>query len=244
MNGPFANNEIGSFEIGVSPIGRIPNFDWWQTVISQYANSTRFITLLENFNSYIDQTVNLDNFFDLMWNIDTAVGYGLDCWGRIVGVSRTLTVDAGIYFGFEEELPGSNPWNQEPFYAGPPSTSNYLLSDDAYRQLILAKAAFNICDGSIPAINQLLLMLFPNRGNAYVVEGDGTTPSYFGFEEPIDPSLQGWNNAVFYNGESFHLMQMQYVFKFALTPVELAIVQQSGVLPTPCGVSATIIVSP
>ena len=35
-------------------------------------------------------------------------------------------------------------------------------------------------------------------------------------------------------------MTMQYFFAFPLSPVELAIVSQSGVLPKPVGVSATV----
>ena len=35
-------------------------------------------------------------------------------------------------------------------------------------------------------------------------------------------------------------MTMIYKFEFVLTPVELAIVLQSGVLPKPTGVSATV----
>jgi hypothetical protein len=36
-------------------------------------------------------------------------------------------------------------------------------------------------------------------------------------------------------------MTMTYTFLFALTPVEAAIVDQSGVLPRPAGVSATVV---
>ena len=61
--------------------------------------------------------------------------------------------------------------NQSPFYSGAVLTSNFNLSDDAFRTLIFAKALANISDGSIPAINQLLLNLFPRRGNCYVTDG-------------------------------------------------------------------------
>jgi hypothetical protein len=36
-------------------------------------------------------------------------------------------------------------------------------------------------------------------------------------------------------------MTMAYVFTFGLTPVELAIVQNSGVLPKSTGVAATVV---
>ena len=37
-------------------------------------------------------------------------------------------------------------------------------------------------------------------------------------------------------------MAMQYVFTFGLTPVEYAILTQSGVLPKPVGVSASLVI--
>lgn len=234
---------IGSFVIGQSAIGGFLPFDWKDTVISQYANSPRLLAMIENFNGYIDQTANLDAFFTQMWNIDTAVGYGLDVWGRILGIGRVIAVDSGTYFGFEEALPGSNGFNQQPFYSGPPSTPNYSLSDDAYRLLLLAKAAANITDDSIPAINRLLMALFPNRGNAYVQEGAVLPDVFLGFEEAGGDEIEPFNQAPFFSGQSFQFMTMRYVFKFLLTPVELSIVK-SGVLPTPTGVQAVLQVIP
>jgi len=37
-------------------------------------------------------------------------------------------------------------------------------------------------------------------------------------------------------------MMMTYTFEFPLSPVELAIVQNSGVLPKPTGVAATVVI--
>lgn len=219
MTGPDLNrplpgsNGIGQFIIGVSPIGNITPFDYWQTIISQYANSPSLTALIGNFSAYIDQTQNMDAFFDMIWNVATAQGYGLDIWGRIVGVSRVLSVAFdGRYFGFDEAtVVSAEPFGQAPFYNGDPLTENFSLSDAAYRTLIYAKALANICDGSIPAINQILLRLFPGRGNCYVTDG-------------LD-------------------MTMTYTFDFALSSVELSILESSGVLPTPTGVSYEIVVN-
>ena len=188
--------------------------NWRDTVISQYSTSPSLIQLLSNFNGYVDPAVNIQQFYDYMMNVDTAVGYGLDCWGRIVGVSRILQVASSAYLGFEEAGTPTTmtPFNTAPFYSGAPLTGNYALSDTAYRMLILAKGLFNITDGSIPAINRILRLLFPDRGSCYVVDN-------------LD-------------------MTMDYRFEFALTPVEQAIVEQSGVLPRPTGVSATVVIIP
>lgn len=232
-------NGIGQFEIGISPIGDVPHFDIWRTVISQYANSPILTALIENVFAYLDQTANIDAFFDLIMNLDTAQGYGLDVWGRIVGVNRVIQIAVGNWFGYEEALPGSYTFGQGPYYSGETLTDNYALSDQWYRQLILAKAAFNITDGSIPAINRILMNLFPNRGNAYVTEGI-QGGQWFGFAE--SQNAQGFDQAPFYAGQSVPSMIMTYTFAFPLSPVELAIVQQSGVLPKPTGVSASIVI--
>lgn len=234
------SNGIGLFAIGISPLGDIPSFDVWRTIISQYANSPILDRLIENIFAYLDQTRNFSDFFDYIWNVDTAQGYGLDIWGRIVGVTRMLQVSSVNYFGYEEALPGPWTFNQGTFFAGQPLTNNFRLSDNAYRQLILAKAAANITNGSIPAINRILMTLFPNRGNCYVTEGGFDAGEWFGFAESTN--AKGWDQAPFYSGAALTNMQMTYTFEFQLSPVELAIVQQSGVLPKPTGVAASVVI--
>lgn len=235
---PPGSNAIGRFTIGVSPIGTIPAWSVWETVQSQYANSEIITTLLTNFADWIDQTQNFDNFFDLIFNVDTAVGYGLDVWGRIVGVNRILKVStSGEYFGFEESGEAVG-FGQAPFYTGAPLTTNYSLTDEAYRLLILTKAFANISQCAIPVLNQMLMTLFPHRGNAYVTEG-ATQGPWFGFEEATD--ALGFNQASFYTGEQINRMIMTYTFEFALSPVDLAIVKNSGVLPKPTGVKAFVV---
>lgn len=214
------SNGIGDFIIGVSPLGTISPFVFWTTMISQYANSPILTQMIQNFEDCIDQTINFDNFYDDIWNIATAMGYGLDVWGRILNVSRVIQLPGvNVYFGWQEAAGGSdtnsNPWGPGGagvWYSGIPNTNNVALSDDAFRILLYAKALANISDGSIKSINQILINLFPNQGgNAYVTDGQNMT--------------------------------MTYTFNWALTPVQLAIVSQSGILPKPVGVSASLVIN-
>ena len=172
-----ASSSIGQFEIGVSQIGNAGQFDFNNTVISQYANSPALYQLIENFNTYLDQTESVDNLFDMMFNVDTAQGLGLDIIGRIVGVSRVLALDVSSYLSFAGG-DANGEFGQAPFYMGQATTSNYALSDSAFRTLILAKAAANISGNSIPAINQLLLTLFSNRGDCHVADNENMTMNY------------------------------------------------------------------
>jgi len=169
-------------------------------------------------NAYIDPTANIQAFFDLVWNVDTAVGYGLDVWGRIVGVGRVLQLAAQDFLGLEDptNIESSGlPFNQAPFFHGQNTTGNYALLDGPFRALIFAKALANISDGTISSINQILINLFgqagplPLAGNSYVTDGEDMT--------------------------------MTYTFSSTLDPVSEAIVFQSGALPKPCGVAATVV---
>jgi hypothetical protein len=167
------------FQIGVSPIGTPPPFNYWDTILSQYANSAILTQLISNFFQYLDQTANLDAFFSSIWDIDTATGRGLEIWGRIVGVTRTLRLITGKFFGFDEATTVSaDPFGQSPFFSGTLLTSNFDLTDDSFRTLIFAKALANISDGSIPSINQILLNLFPGRGNCFVVDNGNMSLTY------------------------------------------------------------------
>ena len=150
-----------------------------QTIYSQFANSPSLVTLIDAANQAIDPAQDIDSFYDLVFNVATAQGYGLDVWGRIVGVTRILTVTSGKFFGFDEASNVSaDPFGQSPFYSGIAATSNYALSDDAFRTLIYAKALANITSGSVIGINAILMTLFAGRGNAWVTDPGNMTITY------------------------------------------------------------------
>jgi hypothetical protein len=179
----------------------------------QYANSPRMVTISQAIEGYLDQSANIDAFYNVVWNIDTAQGFGLDIWGRIVGLEtgRFIQIAAEDYFGFNTESGAQSwqPFNQGTFYTGPQQTQTYSLSDPAFRTLILAKALANIVRCTAPAINQVLNLLFPGRGNCYV--------------------------------NDLGNMQMRYTFEFPLQPWELAVLVSGIALPRPAGVMAYVL---
>lgn len=120
------------------------------TIIRQYSGSPAMGALLQTFNDAEDPSANITAFYNLVFNVLTAQGYGLDVWGRIVGVVRILAV---------------------------PSYGNYALSDDAFRTLILAKALSNISNATVQNINAILMNLFPGLGDCYVVDNFDMTMS-------------------------------------------------------------------
>jgi hypothetical protein len=134
--------------------------------------------MIDSFNAALDQTENIDNLYDMIWNVATAVGYGLDVWGRIVGVGRTLKFPGGATYLGNEEANSWTGFGQGGFYSGGGISTNFILSDQDFRRLILAKAATNICDGSIQSINRILLALFPLRGACYVADNQNMSLTY------------------------------------------------------------------
>lgn len=182
-----AEFSLAEAPLAASPFTPIPAstsyfFDPSVTVLSQYANSPILTTLVDDFAQWLDPRSRFDSFFSLLWNIDTAQGYGLDVWGRILGVGRALEVPAGVYLGFEQDA-DAKPFGFGILYRGGRSTNNVLLTDEAYRTLLLAKAALNITDCSVPAINNILLNLF---GDGYVRDNLDMTMTFV-FSEALDP---------------------------------------------------------
>ena len=137
-----------------------------QTIISQYGNSATITTLIQNFNECVDPRADIDNFYDFVWNVETAEGFGLDIWGRIVGVDRAINVP--------DDTP--NP-GMLPFTPGV-----YEMDDDQYRTVILFKALANISDSTANSLNTMLTNLFSARGRCYVRDtGDMTMQFTFEF---------------------------------------------------------------
>lgn len=190
--------------------------DYIKTVMRQYQNSPTLMGLLESFDQWVDPAKFTEDFLLYVWDISTAVGFGLDIWGRILGRSRYLQVQQTPSFNFGFDIgatPGTQwqPFNQAPFYDGSATGATaFALQDEDYRQLLLIKAAANIASCDCPSINALMRQMFGDRG-----------PSYVGYD-PDNP------------------MHIGYTFNFFPTSVERAIIE-SGIFPQPAGTTVQYI---
>lgn len=130
-----------------------------KTIMSQYANSPRLMHIINSLWSAIDPERFTDEFYRLVMSIPTANSYGLDIWGRIVGIGRTVNFlnPEGEYFGFVETF---YPFNERPFSAPGTDSDTWELTDEAYRELILLKALSNIVYATAPNINALMRAMF------------------------------------------------------------------------------------
>lgn len=187
------------------------------TVQKQFSNSETLLALLSDF----DQWSNLEDFqaqfLANVWDISTAVGFGLDIWGRILGQSRYIQVEQtpGDNMGFDAHPTTGQtnwkPWNQAPFFGGATAgTVAFALQDEYYRRLLFVKAAANIASCDVPSLNALLRSMFGDRGKCYV-----------GYDLDFP-------------------MHIGYHFEFAPTNVERTIIE-SGLFPIPAGMAVEYI---
>lgn len=149
------------------------------TILSQYANSPILMRLIGDLTDAIDPSANIELFYKLVMNLHTAQGFGLDVWGRIVGIDRNIGISdsQGEYFGFAG---GFYPFNNRPFRGVNEKSGG--LSDIAYRNLIIMKALSNIIYATAPNINKLLKIAFNGRRCYYLITGPMQAQYVFEFK--------------------------------------------------------------
>ncbi len=187
--------------------------NWHETILVQYSSSLKILSIIDTFNRAVSLDDFTDEFIARVWDVTTCESFGLDIWGKVVGVSRYIkaAIDSDS-FGFDEADSGGagypSPFNDQPFWPGVQETNTVRLSDNAYRTLILCKAFSNISIATIPEINKFLTMLFRGRGRAYCINYRGMT--------------------------------MGITFEFHIEPFELSILSNYDVTPIPSGVGLKI----
>lgn len=186
---------------------------WEDTALTQYSASPKILSIIDTFNQAVSLDDFTDEFITKVWDLSTNETFGLDIWGKIVGIGRYITapIDSDA-FGFSEADNGASdyplPFNDSPFFAGVQETTSVRLGDDAYRTLILCKAFSNISIATIPEINKFLRMLFSERGRAYCV--------------------------------NYRDMTIGITFEFSLAAFEESILTNYDVVPVPSGVQLNI----
>ncbi len=167
------------------------------TVIAQYANSPHLLKLIDFFAQNVIACPFFDRFYREVWNLDTAGNYGLQVWGNIVGINRTIRSLSNFWVGFNEEtLLLARPFNETldraTFWNGRDSLYNDLyLNANNFKKVIYVKAAANISDGSIASLNKILMMLFSDKGQIYIQDNQDMTATVIANWKitPTDASL-------------------------------------------------------
>lgn len=153
------------------------------TIMAQYANSPAILAIIEGLNNAIDPQYFIGDFYNYVYRLSSAKGFGLDIWADKVGVSRNAPM-ANIdskNLGFAE---GFEPWNSAPWSDGG-AFSSFRLTDEQVRRLIIIKAASNILYATALNINKFLLMIFYGRKAYYNIIGHMSAEYVFEFD--LDP---------------------------------------------------------
>lgn len=155
------------------------------TILSQYSASPRILALAHGFALRLDPAPDIDTFFENIFDIETARGWGLDNWGRILGVPRGVQVATVDWFGYYGS--GLQPWNLAPWFNPQQATTNFPLTDEAYRKLLMYKAAANIGSADAATINRLLKQVFPNTFDHIVDNGNMSIRAVFNdYLQPVE----------------------------------------------------------
>jgi hypothetical protein len=212
-----------------------------RSIISQYDRSRTLRTWLEAFDQFIQPTKDLWAFHDFVWNVETAKGYGLDIWARIVGLGdpigfktsgRIVPIIRGEFWGYEEanlggalknpsawpylSVPPTDPEGGRPFWNG--QYTNLVLPDD--------DDVDPSTGGRIPGFRRVIL------AKAATNIGDGSIGSMNHIINLLFYRAGGGNAYVRDNRD----MTMTYVFDYQLSDIEQVILLRTGCMPKPAGV--------
>lgn len=126
-------------------------------MLSQYANSPKYVSLAEGLARVIDNSSVLNNWYNIFFNIKTAKGVGLDIWGKILNKDRKFVYNGDeLYLGGEQTIDGIH-FSAEDM-------------DNLYRKILMMTAMGNVGNFSISQINNAVLAVFADEGRCYCLE--------------------------------------------------------------------------
>lgn len=86
-------------------------------MLSQYANSPKYVSLYNSLCDLFSNAQTMEDWYNIVFNLKTAQGYGLDVWGSILNKGRLLTyknpklIDLAIREGIVTLRSGSVVWS-------------------------------------------------------------------------------------------------------------------------------------
>jgi hypothetical protein len=134
--------------------------DYLDIITSEYANQPDFSVVISfNVATSVQVQALLQSMIPLFDLSTPPVGNQLDILGQWVGVSRNITIPiSGVYFTWDGAA--NVGWDFGSWQPGDAPTDVTSLPDDAYLQLILAKIAANIWDGTTEGAYKIFNALF------------------------------------------------------------------------------------
>lgn len=126
--------------------------------LSQYANSIKYMALFNNLSYVFNNSRTLEDWFNVVYNLKTAYGYGLDIWGIILNKDRQFYYEENgtikyIYLGGEQTIDGKT------------YSASYM--EEMYRMVLFLKVLCCITNCTLASLNSLLQFYFNQR--VYVI---------------------------------------------------------------------------
>lgn len=110
--------------------------DLSKIILWQYDDAEKFKSLVENEQQFMDEAVTKfwQDFNKNIFNLATCNTFGLELWGKLLGVARPTYLEQGVA---------------------------YEYNDEQYRLVLQARIYLLTFDGSVCALNKFFKMLFP-----------------------------------------------------------------------------------
>ena len=132
-------------------------------MISQYANSPKFVSLVNGLTDMFNNAQTLEDWFNVVFNIKTANGYGLDIWGSILNQGRLFFytnpndgTTESVYLKGAQTVDGVNYSSEQ--------------IEEIYRSVLFIKAMSNVTNATLASLNNMLQFYYSGRGRVYVIE--------------------------------------------------------------------------
>jgi len=130
-------------------------------MLSQYANSPKYVSLYNGLTELFNNAQTIEDWYNVVFNLKTAEGFGLDIWGKILNQGRQFSYNdngttVNVYLGGEQTIGGIT------------YSAEYMES--MYRTVLFLKALSNVTNCTIASMNNLLQFFYNRRGGVYVLE--------------------------------------------------------------------------
>lgn len=129
-------------------------------MIAQYANSPKFVKLVNGLKDQFNNSKTIEDWFNVVYNLKTAAGFGLDIWGVILNQSRLISYDDN---GVTEVvlLRGAQTID------GVSYTAEQM--EEYYRLVLFLKSMCYITNATVKSLNDMLQFYFGGN-KVYVLE--------------------------------------------------------------------------
>lgn len=119
--------------------------------ISQYANSKKFMNLYNELSYMFSNAKTIEDWYNIVFNIKTATGYGLDWWGKILNQGRQVSYTengtvVNVFLGGEQTIDGVT------------YSADYM--ENLYRTVLFLRAMSYITNCTVASLNNMLQFYF------------------------------------------------------------------------------------